>query len=710
MHARAYRTVTALGAMIALLASLLMPASVAMAYIADSDNTEYWASTGSDNWGTGASDVDYGYHDHGNWDFDYNNDGYYGFGGTYDWDNDGQYGEYGGDYGVVYEHEIVIEPQIIWDDSNYYNLSYNNDWGYNYYDDFYDGYYSHGYDDWGYDDYYYEDTTYVYEDYYYYDSCYYDPCGCDGCYDPCDNGGCDDNADRPDVDTLSAINIDEDSATLRCDVNPNNDDTDVWFEYGEDSGMDEDTSKRSVGDGDDEERVSRTIYGLDEDEKYYFRCVAENDEGRTYGDTKTFYTDDDNDGDRPDVTTLTATDITSDSARLRCEVEPNGTDTEVWFEYGETTSMREDTYHRFVDGDDRSENIDKIITNLDSRTIYYYRCVAENDDGTTYGSMKNFDTGNGGYTDGRAPDAITNAAFNIGRTSARFVGTASMPSAARSVAWFEWGTSPSLGRTSASQSIGSGPSALVEHSQFSLAYNTTYYYRLVVQNTYGIDRGNIVSFTTLGAPLGPTPEPKPEPKEYDVRIIKTVENLDAENGTDTDILGERGHTVRYTIDVENTGDYTLSETEISDLVPFYLEFANAEDQLAHDDPQREVVWFIGDLRPGETERVTLDMIVTDDARTGMTIENIARVESEEHAESSNSVYIRVTDDVLSDSRYDRAAAGLFLGSGGFFPTTFVGWLFLAILLLILVILVRTIVGYYDEHKAKKAAAAGPGSA
>jgi uncharacterized repeat protein (TIGR01451 family) len=785
MHAHAYRTVTALGVLIALPVSLLTPAPMAMAYIADSGNTEYWASTGSDNWGTGASDVDYGYYDYGNWDYDYDTGGYYGYGD--DW---GYYGDY------------YYDDYYYYDDSyRYVSYDYYGDWGYY-------GYHGYGYDSSG-DSYYsYEDndtniyhtedndvnTTYNYGS-------------------PCHNNNCDDDADRPSVDTLSATNVDEDSATLRCDVNPNNDDTDVWFEYGEDSGMDEDTSKRSIGDGDDKERVSRSISGLEEDEEYYFRCVAENDEGKTYGDVKTFYTDDNgssddrpdvetlsaqdvdedsatlrcdveinadeaeiwfeygedsgmdedtskrtiddddneyervvtgldederyyfrcvaendegktygdtktfttdddsNDGDRPDVETLSATDITEDSARLRCDVDPNDLDTDVWFEYGETTSMNDDTYKQYVDGDDRSERVDKIISNLDARTIYYYRCVADNDEGKSYGSMKSFNTDNG-YTDGRAPDAITNAAFNIGRTSARFVGTVQIPSSARSVAWFEWGTSSSLGRTTASQSIGSGPSALVEHSQFSLAYNTTYYYRLVVQNTYGIDRGNIVSFTTLSAPPGPTPEPQPI-VEYDLSVMKTVENLDVDNGTDTDILAERGQLVRFTIEVRNTGNETLSETEITDLVPFYLEFANAEEQLAYDDPQREVVWYVGDLRPGERKEVTLDMVVTDDARTDMTIENIARVESDEYAESSNSIYIRVTDDVRSDSRYNRAAAGLFLGGSGFFPTTFVGWLFLAILLLIFVILIRTIVGYYNEHKTKKAtaqaAAAGPGT-
>ncbi|MBC8464900.1 MAG: hypothetical protein H8D63_00795, partial [Parcubacteria group bacterium] len=498
-HNTALRTGMALVTVFALVVSVLSP--VVLPQVAHAD---YYSDYGYDSYDYYYDDYYYDDDSYGYDSYDYYYDDYY-------YDHDGYY-DYGDDWGY-------------YDDSNYYNTTYDYDWGYDsygYYD--YDYGYDYGYDsydyydDWGYDygygydDYYYEDTTYVYEDYYYYDSCYYDPCGCDGCYDPCDNGGCDDDADRPDVDTLSAINIDEDSATLRCDVNPNNDDTDVWFEYGEDSSMDEDTSKRSIGDGDDEERVSRSISGLDEDTKYYFRCVAENDEGKTYGDTKTLYTDDnggaddrpdvetlsaqdidedsatlrcdvdinadeaeiwfeygedsgmdedtskrtiddddneyertvtgldedekyyfrcvaENDegktygdtktfttdddepeGDRPRVETLSATDITEDSARLRCDVDPNDSDTDVWFEYGETTSMNDDTYKQYVDGDDRSERVDKIISGLDARTTYYFRCVADNEKVTTYGSLQTFTTDNGGVTVRRTPTAIPNAA------------------------------------------------------------------------------------------------------------------------------------------------------------------------------------------------------------------------------------------------------------------------------------------------------------
>jgi uncharacterized repeat protein (TIGR01451 family) len=248
----------------------------------------------------------------------------------------------------------------------------------------------------------------------------------------------------------------------------------------------------------------------------------------------------------------------------------------------------------------------------------------------------------------------------------------------------------------------------VEHSQFGLEYATTYYYRLVVQNAYGVSRGSIVSFTTLGAPNGGTTTDvryvyvAPE-KEYGARVTKTVENLDAPNGTDTEVFAERGQALRFAIRVENTGDYDLEEVTIRDLIPYYLEFANAEENIRYDGTRREVVWYVGDLREGESREVTLDMVVTDDARLGTTIENIARLESDKHEEVSNSIFIRVTDDVATDADRNRnaGAAAAFLGWEGIFPDTLLGWLILTILVLIIIVLVRQLVLSYNDYRAKK---------
>ncbi|NTV22638.1 MAG: DUF11 domain-containing protein [Candidatus Yonathbacteria bacterium] len=745
-------------------------------------HADYWDDYGS-------YYTDYGYYDDGYASYD-----------SYDYYADDGYGSY---YYDDYSYGYDDNYSSYYDDSYYnndYSSSYvydNSDYGTSYdpYQDYYSSYQS-SYSSYDYEPYYYSSSSYDYTDNYQYDSCGNSTCGCGGCNNN------DPDYDAPEVTTKSATNIDEDSATLRCDVDPNGDTTDVWFEWGtSSSSLSKSTSQRSYSSSTTAEQA---LSGLSDDTTYYYRCVGRNDAGSDYGSVLSFHTEEENNGEEPAVETKSATDIEQDSARLRCYVNPNDLDTDVWFEYGETTSMNEDTnkrsyddtetveqliddlegdtkyYFRCVgendegkvygdrlyfttdeDGDDSERpfvstnqpsnvtassatlngyvnpqgdsdterwfeygstlslgyntsrdrqgssagNFNEYVSGLQNNTTYYYRAAARNDAGTVYGSIVSFRTGDGGWIDNKGPVATTGSAVNVARTSARFTGNASVPTSAYTTAWFEWGTTQSLGRTTATQSVGSS-SVAVNQSMFGLDYATTYYYRLVVQNTYGISRGAIVSFTTLGAP-NDTPTRPVQPvsvKEYGARITKTVENIDYQNGSPTDVFAEKAQTLRFTIQVENTGDYTLEETTIHDLIPFYLEFANADESLRYDGTRREVVWYIGELRSGESREVTLDMVVTDDARAGMTIENVARLESTKHNEVSNSIFIRVTDNVEADAKANRnaGAAAAFFGWDGIFPDTLLGWLIFTILLLIIIVLIRQLVLFYNEHKAKRA--------
>lgn len=100
-----------------------------------------------------------------------------------------------------------------------------------------------------------------------------------------------------DVDTLSARDIEDDEAELRGEIDFNGEkEARVWFEYGEDDDdLDERTTKRRVTDfRGDELTFTETVDDLDEDERYYFRAVAEDENGdRTYGSIRSFTTDED---------------------------------------------------------------------------------------------------------------------------------------------------------------------------------------------------------------------------------------------------------------------------------------------------------------------------------------------------------------------------------------------------------------------------------
>jgi len=142
-------------------------------------------------------------------------------------------------------------------------------------------------------------------------------------------------------------------------------------------------------------------------------------------------------------------------------------------------------------------------------------------------------------------------------------------------------------------------------------------------------------------------------------------------------------TIPYTVEVRNTGTATLKNASIKDRIPYYIEFANAEDRRRIDGAQREVVWFLGDFLPGENRIVSLDVILTNDAPFGAAIENTARLEADSFTRNSNIAVIRATDAVPN------ATAAAFFG-GGFLPSTFFGWLLLVILILIVVLLARRV--------------------
>ena len=84
----------------------------------------------------------------------------------------------------------------------------------------------------------------------------------------------------------------------------------------------------------------------------------------------------------PVIQDVTVTDKTETSAKINFKINPFGTTTSFYIEYGTTTSYGNTVTLSNVSG---SELIDvsKNITDLVHGTVYYYNIVAENSDGTT---------------------------------------------------------------------------------------------------------------------------------------------------------------------------------------------------------------------------------------------------------------------------------------------------------------------------------------
>jgi|GEM_PF-5119844 len=171
------------------------------------------------------------------------------------------------------------------------------------------------------------------------------------------------------VTTESATNVDEDSAELNGEVDLGNADyADVWFEYDQSLGeLDEATDKERVeGDGD----FDRTVTGLEEGERYWYRAVARDDDGTTRrGSVKTFVTDGERDDEEPEADTRNTEVLDETSVELSGRINMNDySDGIVFFVYGTDEDAVEDIaddYDTYADIEEDDEDLQKVKVDSD---------------------------------------------------------------------------------------------------------------------------------------------------------------------------------------------------------------------------------------------------------------------------------------------------------------------------------------------------------
>ena len=92
----------------------------------------------------------------------------------------------------------------------------------------------------------------------------------------------------------------------------------------------------------------------------------------------------------PTVTTDPATSVTSTSATLNGTVNPNGSDTTYYFEYGADTSYGLTTETIIAGSGTIAISVNENISDLNPDDTYHYRIRATNNFGTSYGSDRMF--------------------------------------------------------------------------------------------------------------------------------------------------------------------------------------------------------------------------------------------------------------------------------------------------------------------------------
>lgn len=307
----------------------------------------------------------------------------------------------------------------------------------------------------------------------------------------------------PTASTAAATSINSSSASLNANITPNGPATNAWFEYGTVQPISQTTVSQNAGSGYNQLNFSFTVANLQPNTAYYFRVVAQNQYGTVYGNTVSFFTGSQGGTNAPVVVNQTASNISAGSAALTGTIQPNGSPTSVWFDYGTTTSLGQQTAIQNAGNGTNAVNVYSTLANLQANTTYYFRAVAQNQYGTAYGSVINFFTS--GSNSATAAPTIVN--FYVNAPSGTINATVD-PHSQNVDAWVEYGTTAYLGQTTAVQTFQNsyGATAQFVFNLSNLNSGVTYYFRVVARNSYGTIYGNIANFTA-SSQYQPAPAP-----------------------------------------------------------------------------------------------------------------------------------------------------------------------------------------------------------
>ena len=293
----------------------------------------------------------------------------------------------------------------------------------------------------------------------------------------------------PQVVTGTATNVTPSSATLTGTVDPSGRATTWYFEYGTTTGYGNKTATTDAGSGTSAVAVSASISGLTAGRTYHYRLTATSDAGTSHGGDQTFVA-----SSPPAATTRSVSGIRDNGATLNASVDPNGSATTVYFEFGTSTGYGSRSSSKSIGSGRTAQNVSIGISGLPMSTVFHVRVVAENANGSSRGSDVTF------TTTGR-PLVNTGSASGVTSSSATLLGTVD-PNGHAASWYFQYGTTTGYGAQTPTRSSSSRNGRRnVSEAIGNLNPGTTYHYRLVASNSVGTSFGGDTTFTTAGPPL-----------------------------------------------------------------------------------------------------------------------------------------------------------------------------------------------------------------
>jgi hypothetical protein len=202
----------------------------------------------------------------------------------------------------------------------------------------------------------------------------------------------------------------------------------------------------------------------------------------------------------PAVKTGSVTKITQTSGVLNATVNPNGSATTYYFEWGLTSGYGATSHPHSAGSGTKASSVHATAAALIPGTVYHYRIVALNKFGGSLGADKTFKTGGSS-----PPVAATGSPTQVGSTSVTMTGVVNPNGAATSWA-FEYGITAAYESETIARVLPAGPSAqTVSVSIRGLAPGTIFHYQLLAAHSgFPPQGGGDHIFMTK-----PSPAPRP---------------------------------------------------------------------------------------------------------------------------------------------------------------------------------------------------------
>jgi plastocyanin len=196
----------------------------------------------------------------------------------------------------------------------------------------------------------------------------------------------------PVATTGEATALTETGATLNGTINPHEQPTSYYFNYGKTISYGEKTEELAVGEDNAPHAVAAPIVGLIPGTPYHFQLVATYGAGKTttLGLDRTFTTV--SPPGAPTALTNAATVVSETEATLKGAVNPNGQASEYFFEWGIETGYGQTTAVLAAGEDHISHPVSATLTGLVPGTVYHFRLIAKNASGPSPGLDREFKT------------------------------------------------------------------------------------------------------------------------------------------------------------------------------------------------------------------------------------------------------------------------------------------------------------------------------